>query len=94
MILDLIAGLSIIAHFMAISKGVLALTDVIYFVAMIGLWLDPNAAGAASQVSRLKGGVMDANLKQVAIHRGRSRFWSLRWCSYLAAPSLKGFAWI
>jgi len=39
MILDLIAGLSIIAHFMAISKGVFALTDVIYFVAMIGLWL-------------------------------------------------------
>jgi ABC-2 type transport system permease protein len=39
MILDLIAGLSIIAHFMAISKGVLALTDVIYFVSMIGLWL-------------------------------------------------------
>ena len=39
LILDLIAGLSIIAHFMAISKGVFALTDVIYFVAMIGLWL-------------------------------------------------------
>ena len=39
LILDLIAGLSVIAHFMAISKGVLALTDVIYFIAMIGLWL-------------------------------------------------------
>jgi len=39
LILDLIAGLSVIAHFMAISKGVLALTDVIYFGSMIGLWL-------------------------------------------------------
>ena len=39
LILDLIAGLSIIAHFIAISKGVLALTDVVYFVAMILLWL-------------------------------------------------------
>ena len=39
MMLDLIAGLSVIAHFTSISKGVLALTDLIYFVAMIILWL-------------------------------------------------------
>ena len=39
LVLDLIAGLSIIAHFMAISKGVLALVDVVYFVAMMALWL-------------------------------------------------------
>jgi ABC-2 type transport system permease protein len=39
MMLDLIAGLSVIAHFTSISKGVLALTDLIYFVAMIMLWL-------------------------------------------------------
>lgn len=39
MMLDLIAGLSVIAHFTSISKGVLALTDLIYFVSMIILWL-------------------------------------------------------
>ena len=39
MILDLIAGLSVITHFTSISKGVVALTDLIYFVSMILLWL-------------------------------------------------------
>lgn len=39
MIIDLIAGLSVITHFTSISKGVVALTDLIYFVSMILLWL-------------------------------------------------------
>ncbi len=39
MILDLIAGLSVITHFTSISKGVVALTDLIYFISMILLWL-------------------------------------------------------
>jgi len=39
LVLDLITGLSIISHFIAISKGVLALTDLVYFFAMMVLWL-------------------------------------------------------
>ena len=39
LVLDLITGLRIISHFIAISKGVLALTDLVYFFAMMVLWL-------------------------------------------------------
>ncbi|MDH4274523.1 MAG: ABC transporter permease subunit [Gammaproteobacteria bacterium] len=38
-IVDAIAGLSFLTHFQAISKGVLDLRDIVYFVAMIAAWL-------------------------------------------------------
>lgn len=42
-LVELVASLSFLAHFQAISKGVLAANDVVYFVTMIAAWL---AAGA------------------------------------------------
>lgn len=41
--IDAIAGLSFLTHFEAISKGVLDLRDVLYFVLMIGFWLYASA---------------------------------------------------
>ena len=37
--MDIIASLSFLTHFTALSKGVVHLRDVVYFVAMIWLWL-------------------------------------------------------
>lgn len=42
-LVDAIAGLSFLTHFQAISKGVLDLRDVTYFVVMIVGWLYANA---------------------------------------------------
>lgn len=42
-LVELVASLSFLSHFEAISKGVLAANDVVYFVTMIAAWL---AAGA------------------------------------------------
>jgi len=42
-IIDAIAGLSFITHFTAISKGVIDLRDLLYFVLMIGFWLYASA---------------------------------------------------
>jgi ABC-2 type transport system permease protein len=38
-LVDTVAGLSLLTHFQAISKGVLNLRDVVYFLAMIAAWL-------------------------------------------------------
>ena len=38
-VLDAIAGLSFLSHFQAISRGVLDLRDIAFFVVMIGAWL-------------------------------------------------------
>ncbi|MCQ8180880.1 ABC transporter permease subunit [Methylomonas sp. SURF-1] len=42
-LVDAIAGLSFFAHFNAISKGVIDLRDLLYFVFSIGFWLYANA---------------------------------------------------
>ncbi len=42
-VIDAIAGLSFITHFGAISKGVVDLRDLLYFVLMIGFWLYASA---------------------------------------------------
>ncbi|MBS1214598.1 MAG: transporter permease [Proteobacteria bacterium] len=42
-LVDAIAGLSFLGHFNAISKGVIDLRDVVYFVLSIGFWLYANA---------------------------------------------------
>ena len=38
-LVDAIAGLSFLTHFASISKGVIDLRDLLYFVLMIGFWL-------------------------------------------------------
>ena len=40
--IDAIASLSFLTHFNSISKGVIDLRDVIYFVTLIGFWLYAN----------------------------------------------------
>jgi ABC-2 type transport system permease protein len=42
-VVDAIAGLSFITHFTAISKGVIDLRDLLYFLLMIGFWLYASA---------------------------------------------------
>lgn len=43
MVIDAIAGLSFLTHFESISKGVLDLRDLVYFLLMIGFWLYASA---------------------------------------------------
>lgn len=43
MLLDTIASLSFLLHFASISKGVVDLRDIIYFILMIVFWLGANA---------------------------------------------------
>ena len=38
-LIELVSSLSFLSHFQAISKGVLALSDLVYFLVMIGAWL-------------------------------------------------------
>ena len=42
-VVDAIAGLSFLTHFNALSKGVLDLRDVVYFLLVIAAWLYANA---------------------------------------------------
>ena len=42
-LVDAVASLSFLTHFTAISKGVIDLRDLIYFTAMIAVWLFANA---------------------------------------------------
>ena len=42
-LVDAIAGLSFLTHFTSISKGVIDLRDLLYFVLMIGFWLYASA---------------------------------------------------
>ena len=42
-VVDAIAGLSFLTHFTSISKGVIDLRDLVYFVLMIGVWLYATA---------------------------------------------------
>lgn len=42
-VVDAVAGLSLFAHFQAISKGVVDLRDLIYFALAIGVWLYATA---------------------------------------------------
>jgi ABC-2 type transport system permease protein len=42
-VVDAISGLSFLTHFNSISKGVIDLRDLIYFLLMIGVWLYANA---------------------------------------------------
>ena len=42
-VVDAVSGLSFLTHFTSISKGVIDLRDVIYFLLMIGVWLYANA---------------------------------------------------
>ena len=42
-LVDAIAGLSFLTHFTSISKGVIDLRDLVYFVLMIGVWLYATA---------------------------------------------------
>jgi ABC-2 type transport system permease protein len=42
-LVDAIAGLSFLTHFEALSKGVIALRDVLYFLLTIAFWLYANA---------------------------------------------------
>ena len=39
MLVDTLASLSFLTHFSSISKGVLSLRDLLYFVSMIVFWL-------------------------------------------------------
>ena len=41
-IVDAISSLSFLTHFVSLSKGVIDLRDVIYFVSLIGFWLYAN----------------------------------------------------
>ena len=41
--IDTVASLSILQHFQSISRGVLAVRDVIFFLLMIGVWLVATA---------------------------------------------------
>jgi ABC-2 type transport system permease protein len=43
LVVDTISGLSFLTHFNAISKGVIDLRDVVYFLAVIGTWLYATA---------------------------------------------------
>ena len=38
-VLDALAGLSFLAHFTSISRGVLSLLDLFYFLSVIVVWL-------------------------------------------------------
>jgi ABC-2 type transport system permease protein len=40
--IDAIASLSFLTHFNALSKGVLDLRDIVYFLLVIGAWLYAN----------------------------------------------------
>jgi ABC-2 type transport system permease protein len=40
---DAVAGLSFLTHFASVSKGVIDLRDILYFVLMIGAWLYATA---------------------------------------------------
>lgn len=42
-VVDTIAGLSFLSHFNAISKGVLSLQDILYFLSVIAVWLMATA---------------------------------------------------
>jgi ABC-2 type transport system permease protein len=42
-LVDAVAGLSFLTHFVSISKGVIDLRDLLYFVLMIGFWLYASA---------------------------------------------------
>ena len=42
-VVDAVSGLSFLTHFTSISKGVIDLRDLIYFLLMIGVWLYANA---------------------------------------------------
>jgi len=42
MLLDTIASLSFLTHFASISKGVIDLRDLVYFLLMIVFWLTAN----------------------------------------------------
>jgi len=42
-LVDAIAGLSFLTHFVSISKGLIDLRDILYFVLMIGFWLYASA---------------------------------------------------
>jgi len=42
-LVDTIASLSFLTHFSSISKGVLSLTDILYFLSMIAFWLAATA---------------------------------------------------
>ena len=42
-LVDAIAGLSFLTHFASISKGVIDLRDLLYFLLMIGFWLYASA---------------------------------------------------
>ena len=42
-VIDSISSLSFLTHFASISKGVIDLRDVVYFVTLIGFWLYANA---------------------------------------------------
>ena len=43
MLVDAIASLSFLTHFSSISKGVIDLRDLLYFILMIGFWLYASA---------------------------------------------------
>jgi ABC-2 type transport system permease protein len=42
MVVDAIASLSFLTHFSSISKGVIDLRDIIYFISLIAFWLYAN----------------------------------------------------
>jgi ABC-2 type transport system permease protein len=42
-VIDTVSGLSFLTHFNALSKGVIDLRDVLYFLIVIGIWLYANA---------------------------------------------------
>jgi ABC-2 type transport system permease protein len=42
-LIDTIASLSFLTHFSSVSKGVLSLRDVLYFISMIAFWLAATA---------------------------------------------------
>jgi ABC-2 type transport system permease protein len=42
-LVDTVSGLSFLTHFNAISKGVIDLRDVLYFLIVIGTWLYATA---------------------------------------------------
>ncbi len=42
-VVDTVASLSFLTHFSSVSKGVLSLQDLLYFLSMIAVWLTATA---------------------------------------------------
>ena len=58
-VVDTVRSFSFLAHFQAISKGVLDAGDVVYFLSLIVFWLFVNAVGDRVAQGRVRTGRME-----------------------------------